>query len=136
MVLHDIETLDWKHLPKKLHNLPNEEHEALYKLRKNRELIFKEADKGGATVVMNKTDYMDEAFRQLNDTAHYIKLDNDSTFSLKKEIDDYIMEDYNNSVIDNNVKDVLTTDHPWSRFVSLAKDTQGFAQTTWTAISL
>ena len=37
-------------------------------------IIIKPADKGGATVIMNKKDYIQEANRQLSNTLHYKKL--------------------------------------------------------------
>lgn len=54
-------------------NLPLEEEQALKKLRKNREIIIKLADKGSATVLMDRPDYVTEALRHLN-KEYYIKL--------------------------------------------------------------
>jgi len=38
-------------------------------------LIIKPADKGSATVLINRADYIKEAYRQLNNDKYYIKLD-------------------------------------------------------------
>jgi hypothetical protein len=56
-------------------NLTNCEKLALDKIRNNDSVIIKPADKGGATVVMNKTAYLNEAYRQLNNNKYYVKLD-------------------------------------------------------------
>jgi hypothetical protein len=57
-------------------NLTNSERSALSDLRSNNDIIIKPADKGGATVIMNKLSYLNEAYRQLNNSAYYRKLDN------------------------------------------------------------
>lgn len=55
--------------------MSKDEREALNKLIKNENIIIKKADKGGATVLMNKTDYIREAHRQLHNIKYYKKLD-------------------------------------------------------------
>ncbi|CAH2222650.1 Hypothetical predicted protein [Pelobates cultripes] len=52
-------------------NLKKEKREALYALKNNHSLIIKLADKGGAVVVMNRTDYIKEVERQLSDREIY-----------------------------------------------------------------
>ena len=37
-------------------------------------IVIKPADKGSATVIMNRTDYVQEALRQLQDTTYYVPL--------------------------------------------------------------
>lgn len=56
-------------------NLTQEERDSIVKLRKNENIIIKSADKGGATVIMDKKNYIFEADRQLNDTKYYRSLD-------------------------------------------------------------
>jgi hypothetical protein len=56
-------------------NLTSSERTALSGLRNDQDVIIKPADKGGATVVMNKLSYLREAYRQLNDTHYYCRLD-------------------------------------------------------------
>ena len=57
-------------------NLSREERDSLYNLKNNNSIVIKPADKGGATVLMNKTNYILEAERQLSDEKYYIKLKN------------------------------------------------------------
>lgn len=55
-------------------NLSPEELNSINLLRNNEEIIIKSADKGGATVIMDKENYIFEVNRQLNDTKYYKKI--------------------------------------------------------------
>ena len=55
-------------------NLSREEMNSITKLQHNSDIIIKPADKGGATVIMNKSKYIAEAYRQLNDKKYYKKI--------------------------------------------------------------
>ncbi len=48
--------------------------------------MIKKADKGGATVVMNKEDYIVEANRRLNKKDHYIEIPAPTTKEICKKI--------------------------------------------------
>ena len=50
------------------HNLTKEEKEGIRKLSSNKDLVIKPADKGGATVIIDKRDYITEGKRQLSDS--------------------------------------------------------------------
>ena len=52
-------------------NITQSERTAIQNLRDNPSLIIKKADKGSATVLMNKEDYIFECNRQLTHSAHY-----------------------------------------------------------------
>ena len=67
--------------PKKttLSNLSSEEQEALLSLKRNKNLIIKPADKGGAVVVWQKDLYVAEANKQLSDQTAYNELPSDPT---------------------------------------------------------
>lgn len=56
-------------------NLTKLELDALNKLRNNKSIIIKPADKGGATVIMKRDSYIAEANRQLFNIRFYAKLD-------------------------------------------------------------
>lgn len=56
-------------------NLSADERTALAELKNNVDVIIKPADKGSATVVMDKSAYIVEAHRQLNNTTYYKRLD-------------------------------------------------------------
>jgi hypothetical protein len=56
-------------------NLSVEERTALSDLKNNSDIIIKPADKGSATVVMDKAAYITEAHRQLDNPKYYKRLD-------------------------------------------------------------
>ena len=53
------------------HNLTKEERSSLNNLKSNGNIVIKKADKGSSIVVMNRSDYISEAERQLSDTNFY-----------------------------------------------------------------
>lgn len=55
-------------------NLSPQELNSIDKLKNNQEIIIKSADKGGATVIMDKENYVFEINRQLNDNKYYKKI--------------------------------------------------------------
>lgn len=55
-------------------NLSPNERTALYDLKNNNNIVIKSADKGSATVIMNKSCYLQEAYRQLYNVNYYKKL--------------------------------------------------------------
>jgi len=54
-------------------NLTLDEQNSLRMPKDNNSIIIKPADKGGATVILDKDNYILEAIRQLNDTKYYKK---------------------------------------------------------------
>ena len=59
---------------KQLHSNLSQEENSLIKLKLDKTIVLNPADKGGAQVVLNHTDYLAEANRQLNDRTHYSQL--------------------------------------------------------------
>ena len=60
--------------PKKT-NLTEEDQEALASLRNTPERVINKADKGNNVVIQDKTDYLQEIHRQLDNTDYYVPLD-------------------------------------------------------------
>ena len=60
-------------------NLSKRERAALDRLSNNRDIVIKPADKGGATVILNAIDYVEEAKRQLDNEIYYKKIESDLT---------------------------------------------------------
>jgi hypothetical protein len=58
-----------------VNNLTKNERDALKFLQENDSIVIKPADKGSATVVLDKEAYIKEAYRQLDNTTYYRKLD-------------------------------------------------------------
>ena len=71
-------------------NLRKEEILALDRLRKNQNIVIKPADKGGAVVVWDKTEYLKEANRQLSNHNHYRLEPSDSTSKNTRDINNFL----------------------------------------------
>ncbi|XP_075428478.1 uncharacterized protein LOC142466845 isoform X2 [Ascaphus truei] len=76
-------------------NLTAEQRLALKCLKDNDSILIRKADKGGATVVLDREYYVSEAQRQLNDPEAYRTLDRDPTPQFIKEFQDLLDEDEN-----------------------------------------
>ena len=70
---------------KLMYSLTPAERQAVTSLKKNSNIVVKPADKGGATVIMNKADYITEADRQLSNAAFYSPLTRDPTPAYRRE---------------------------------------------------
>lgn len=55
-------------------------------LKSNMNIVIKPADKGSAVVVMNTTDYIREAEKQLSNTSHYQRIPEDLTTKHEREV--------------------------------------------------
>lgn len=78
VVLRDISTVE-RQCRRGYYNHSKEERDSLYNLKSKRNLIVKQADKGGGLVILNKSDYESEVFKQLGDATAYSKLPTDPT---------------------------------------------------------
>lgn len=68
-----LKTHDWTCLDRP--NVNKNDLKALNRLKNNRNIVIKPADKGSAIVIMDRKHYVWEATRQLNNEKHYKKLD-------------------------------------------------------------
>ena len=89
--LHGVEgdLLRWKKTKQPKSNLTLEEIAALDSLKNNHDIVIKPADKGGAVVIWEKSDYIKEAERQLNNQRDYTKLPSDHTKKANQTIGNY-----------------------------------------------
>lgn len=67
-----IRNIPWNY--RVVSNLSRDEKQALLKLKNNRSIVIKPADKGSAVVIMDRYAYIMEAERQLNQEEYYEKL--------------------------------------------------------------
>ncbi|KAK3572858.1 hypothetical protein QTP86_009060 [Hemibagrus guttatus] len=67
-----IKTLPWNHLQRP--NLTLAEKRAIKELQHSNNIVLKPADKGSAVVIMDRIAYIGEAYRQLNQSQYYKKL--------------------------------------------------------------
>ena len=108
-----LENATLNHKTKKIqHNITKEESVALSNLKNNIDIIIKPADKGGAVVILNREDYLKEAFRQLSDPDTYKKLPNDPTNKTNAEITQLLKHWEKNNFIDSETINGLINRHP------------------------
>jgi hypothetical protein len=98
--------------PKQRHNLPPRLRAALRRLKDDQNIIIKPADKGGATVILNKDDYVSEANRQLTRPDHYRKLPKDFTPKINKHIIKTIKDEINKGNIQSDLLEDLINRQP------------------------
>ncbi|XP_070182243.1 uncharacterized protein [Littorina saxatilis] len=67
----------------------------------NREVRISTADKGGAVVVQDTDNYIKEAERQLNNSLHYSKADNDHTVAIAKASNKIVEDIHDRGFIDD-----------------------------------
>ena len=85
-------------------------------------MVIKPADKGSAVIVFSKEDYINEAELQLNNHAHYTKLNKDPIFRSAVEIKSFMNSMLANGQIDKHTRDFLIPHHPLAgRFYLLPK---------------
>ncbi|GFO26033.1 hypothetical protein PoB_005253800 [Plakobranchus ocellatus] len=103
-------------------NIRTEEKRALKELKNNADIIIKPADKGGAVVVLNTTDYIAECTRQLSNATYYRKLNSDPTKKYNKRISDRLEIGVRSGEIDSDSAKRLIVPHPVpGRFYILPK---------------
>ena len=67
-------------------NISTEERQALKDLSNNKHIVIKPADKGGAVVILNREDYIEEGLRQLSDPNFYTQTPDDMTQQFHGEV--------------------------------------------------
>jgi hypothetical protein len=92
-----------KHLVRK--NITKGEGQALNNLMDNDQIVIKMADKGSATVVLNRTDYLREGYKHLSDTKAYKVLEHDPTEEFRREINNVIEDMYQSGELDQKVRE-------------------------------
>ena len=103
-------------------SLTSRERHALKSLNKRNDIVIKSADKGSATVFMDRDWYINECLRQLNDTKFYRPLDNDITDDIQKRVQVYVERMLRDKIIDENTKRFLIQSNPRpGRFYILPK---------------
>lgn len=75
LITDDLEYFDYIHrFQKNKPNLTRKETEALKELIKNNNIVIKPDDKGSSVVILDRSQYLWEGYRQLEDKNYYIKL--------------------------------------------------------------
>ncbi len=85
----------------RVQNLTEEEREIFQKLNDNKTIQIKKADKGSAVVLMDTTDYIKEAERQLADTKYYVRTSEDLTEKHCEQITEVLDRMVDNDELDH-----------------------------------
>ena len=94
------------HPPKK-RNISKNQRTAIATLRKlveQREIRISPADKGGAVVVQDFSDYEEEALRQLNNENNYVRLSEDPTVTIAEKSNSIVENLKSEDIIDENCR--------------------------------
>lgn len=111
LVQADIKKLNWQTTPRYM-NLKAHDVKFLQTLGKDTTLTIKPADKGGALVIMNTSQYVFEINRQLSDTSCYQHLDSDPTDRIKRHITDIVKVGTDNGWINEETSQFLLMKKP------------------------
>ena len=107
---------------KQLDNLTKEERNSLNTFINRDDIIILKADKGGAVVIMNTKDYIEEANRQLNNTDFYTTVDMDPTQAHAELINTSIRNFVKEKLITEKSGKALSVENPKTpRFYMLPK---------------
>ena len=93
-------------------NLPQKQFQTMRDLHNNRNITIKPADKGSSIVIMNTTDYVQEAHRQLLNPEHYKPLTSDPTIVYNKYIHYLIDQAWRLGIMTDTTKESLQTKNP------------------------
>ena len=105
---NEVDLLRHKVPPSKFHNLTRDENLALKSLSQKKAIVIKPADKGGAVVVLNTTDYIKEGLRQLSDVNFHIQTPTDLTHTHTEDINTFLKTLLDDEEIDDKCHDFLS----------------------------
>ncbi|CAJ0923227.1 unnamed protein product [Ranitomeya imitator] len=93
-------------------NLSPSEKLALDQLSAGKTLVVKPADKGGVIVIMDRADYMEEAYRQLNDSDIYRATSQNPLNNIAQKSKTLLEFHEQEGTIDNKLRSFLTKTDP------------------------
>ena len=89
-------------------NLTRAEEKCIKGLKNDKNIVIKNADKGSSVVIMNRSDYLIEGYKQLSDPLFYRHVDEDLSKQHMNEIALRVESMYQDCEIDETVKVYLT----------------------------
>lgn len=109
---YDIHKLLSAPSPLETVNLTRDESTALKELSQNPDIVIKPADKGGAIVIWQHTNYIQEAERQLSDGEYYQKLSHNPMTSMQNDFESFLQNAKTQRDINDNTYNFLFQNHP------------------------
>lgn len=120
-VHRDVRAAYQKQIPFRC-NITNKEKKALEELAGCPEIVIKPADKGGAIVILDKADYVNEAHRQLSESAFYKVLPSDPTNDYKLIVKEKLTElVQNQEITETTARSLIPLSPVAGRFYLLPK---------------
>ncbi|CAG2236124.1 unnamed protein product [Mytilus edulis] len=101
-------------------NLTRNEQDALKSLKDDDSIIIKEADKGGAIIIMDTDFYKEKVLEQLNDEEYYKQITNNPDKATKKRLKKLI-KDYDQCLTEKEIAYLCDFDPKESNFYGLPK---------------
>ena len=97
-------------------NITRLERKAIKTLKRDKNIVILQADKGAAVVVQNRKDYLTEAYKQLNGTDEngdkvYLHVPTDPTSDFVIRVKDAVQEAHSKGVINTTTADYLVMDN-------------------------
>jgi hypothetical protein len=93
-------------------NLSKRLRDALLRLRRDRSIVIKPADKGGATVVWGIDQYLEEAADQLSNIEHYRQTNIDHTNIVTSQLSTYLRDCEKEHKLEHQIVQALTPRQP------------------------
>lgn len=106
------DVLDIQKNKKLRYNLSQDERSAIKSLKEDVTILVKPADKGGAIVVMNYSDYRTGMLDMLSDTASYAEIKQNPTSLIQRKIEQYVEMGLTNQWINADVAAFLKINYP------------------------
>ena len=106
-------------------NIRKSESEALKSLKSNKNIVIKKADKGSAVVIQNRTDYINEGLKQLNDSNFYLEQKEDLTKAHTYKVQSLVQQMVTHKEISQNCADFLIESPRTANFYLLPKIHKG-----------
>ena len=110
ITLNEIELTKCTTICPRQHNLSRSEKDSITTLAQDNEIVIKPADKGGAVVIQNISDYIAEAKSQLYDRKYYHKIDHDLTEKHTSQVNQYLIGLQQKGEISHRVLERATTE--------------------------
>ena len=83
------------------------EYAALSDLERDNSIVIKPADKGAATVILDRLDNLTEGYKQLNYPFFYKEVEEDPTEKFRVDIQNFVEDMFQNGEIDLCVRNYL-----------------------------
>jgi hypothetical protein len=97
-------------------NLSKTEFKALKSLQNNENIVIKPADKGSSVVILDRSSYIEEGHRQLNNPSHYKKIDGPTHPNVKNKYNSILDHIHKESMLNKNQLEYLKVpDNPRER---------------------